>query len=274
MNLNLKGKAAIITGAGRGIGRAIALAFAKEGADVVVSDIDIAAANEVTKEIESLGSRAIGVRADVRKIDQVEMMVNQTLNKFGKVDILINNAGIVYEADGPIISRKLFSETVPEDWHKEVDIILYGTMNCIKTVLDHMIKQRGGRIVNIASDFGRTRMVGSVVGASIYSAAKGGVIAFSRMIAMEVGSYGITVNSVSPSMVRTTRALLIEQQKETHPKKYEYIKGRENISLAATPLGRLGEPEDVAKLVVFLASDAASWITGQTYSVNGGQVMI
>jgi 3-oxoacyl-[acyl-carrier protein] reductase len=271
MDLNLKGKVAIVTGAGRGIGRAIALTFAKEGTYVIVNDIDVTVAEEVAKDIVSIGSCSLAVRADVTKADEVDKMVSQTIDKFRKVDILVNNAGVVYDPNGPV-DRKLFVESLPEEWHREVDLILYGTMNCIKAVISHMIKQRSGRIVNIASDLARTSM--GMKRHSLYSAPKGGVIALTRSIAMEVAEYGITANTVSLGLVRTTRAILAEKQKEVGLKENDFYKYSEKRLLESTPLGRLGQPDDVAKLVVFLASDAAGWITGQTYSVNGGQVMI
>jgi 3-oxoacyl-[acyl-carrier protein] reductase len=271
MDLNLKGKIAIVTGAARGIGRAIALTFANEGAFVVVNDIDLSSAEEVAQSIISMGSRSLAVRADVTKANEVETMVNRTLDEFKKVDILVNNAGIVYDAAGPT-GRKLFEESLPEEWHREIDLILYGTLNCLKGVLGHMIKERGGRIVNISSDMGRTN--NGLKGVTIYSAAKGGVIALTRSIAIEVAPYGITINTVCPGFVRTTRALLAENQRETRPKEYEYYKNMERSMAGTIPLGRVGMPDDIAKLAVFLASDVASWITGQTYSINGGQVMI
>ena len=261
MDLNLREKVAIVTGAGRGIGRAIALTFAKEGAYVVVNDIDLTAAKEVSKDISSLGSRSLAVKADVTDYNQVNMMFSQTLDDFGKVDILVNNAGIVYDAGGPI-SKKLFENSLPEEWHREINLILYGTLNCIKSAIGHMIRQKSGRIVNIASDLGRTNT--GVKGASIYSAAKGGVIALTKSIATEVATYGITMNTVCPGLVRTTRASQGD----------EYFKDNEKKALEAIPLGRVGEPDDIAKLVVFLSSDVAGWITGQSYSVNGGRVMI
>ena len=271
MDLNLRGKVTIVTGAGRGIGKAIALAFAQEGASVVVNDIDEEVAKEVAEEIVSLRFQSLAVRTDVTKADQVEEMVSQTLDEFGRLDILVNNAGIVYEAGGPI-GRKPFIDLLFEDWHKEIDLILFGTMNCIKAVLPHMVKQKRGRIINISSDLGRTSM--GLKGFSIYGAGKGGLLALTRNIASEVASYGITINAVSPGMVRTTRALLAERQKETRPEEYEYYRNLEINLVAAIPLGRMGEPEDIAKLVVFLSSDAAGWITGQTFSINGGMMMI
>lgn len=271
MDLNLKRKVAIVTGAGRGIGKAIALTLANEGAFVVVNDIDSAVAEDVAQIIISMGSHSLAIKADVAKADQVEMMVNRTLDEFKRVDVLVNNAGIVYDAVGPT-ARKLFAESVLEDWRSDIDLILYGTLNCIKAVIGHMIEQKSGRIVNISSDQGRVNT--GLKGFSIYAAAKGGVIALTRSIAVEVAPYGVTINTVCPGLVRTTRALLTEKQKETRPKEYEYYKNMERTVVATIPLGRMGESDDIAKLAVFLASDAASWITGQCYIINGGHVML
>lgn len=271
MDLNLKEKVAVVTGAGRGIGRAIALTAAQEGAFVVVNDIDLGAAQEVAQDISSRGSRSLAIKADVTQSEQVERMVEQALDTFKRVDILVNNAGIVYDAVGPT-ARKIFAESAYQDWRKDIDLILYGTLNCIKAVIGHMIDQKSGRIVNISSDQGRLNS--GLKGLSIYGAAKGGVIALTRNIAVEVAPYGITINTVCPGIIRTTRAEMAEKQKETRPKEYEFYKYTEKSVVAAIPLGRMGEPQDIANLAVFLASDAASWITGQCYIVNGGHVMV
>jgi NAD(P)-dependent dehydrogenase (short-subunit alcohol dehydrogenase family) len=271
VDLQLRGKAAVVTGAGRGIGAAVALHLGREGAHVVVNDIDGPAARGVAADITSGGSISLAVEADVTKKDQVENMISKALSEFGKLDILINNAGIAYDSAGPI-TRKLFQESSFEDWQKEIALILYGTMNCAKAVLEHMIKQRYGRIINISSDVAKTPL--GLKGTSIYSTAKAGINALTRSLATEVAVHGITVNAVSPGMVRTTRALLAEQHREKRSKEYEYYKNFEKSVLGLIPLGRMGEPDDVAKLVVFLASDAARWITGQTFSVNGGLVMM
>jgi NAD(P)-dependent dehydrogenase (short-subunit alcohol dehydrogenase family) len=271
MDLNLKGKVGVVTGAGKGIGRAIALTLANEGAFVVVNDIDLAVAEEVAQEIISMGSRSLPIKADVTQPDQVGRIIHQTLDEFKKVDILINNAGIVYDAAGPT-ARKAFAESTPEDWSRDIDLILYGTMNCTKAVIGHMMERKSGRIVNISSDQGRFNT--GLKGLSTYGAGKGGVIALTRNIAVEVAPYGITINSICPGIIRTTRAMLAETQKEARPKEYEYYKTMERNVVAAIPLGRMGEPQDVANLAVFLASDAASWITGQCYIINGGHVMV
>jgi len=214
MDLHLAGKVALVTGAGRGIGRAIALEFAKESAHVVVDDIDAAAAHSVAEEILSLDSRSLSVDADVTKVDQVEKMISLVVATFGKIDILVNNAGIFYELEAPI-GRKLFEESRPEEWRREIDLILYGALNCIRLALSHMIRQKSGRIVNISSDQGVVNT--GVKGMSIYSTAKGGLLALTRGIAAEVAAHGITVNTVSPGLVRTTRAMLAERQRETKP---------------------------------------------------------
>jgi len=269
MDLGLKGKAAIITGAGRGIGRAIALAFAKEGVDVVVSDIDATVAENVAQEVRSLATRALAIKADVTDANQVNEMVERTLNEFKRVDILVNNAGIAYTEEGPL-RRPLFVDSTVEGWQKEIDVILYGTMNCTKAVIDHMIRQKSGRIVNISS-------AAATYGAqktTIYGAAKGGIIAFTMNLATEVGDYGITVNAVAPGTVEATRAAMMELIAETEPEVYRAWQERRKVALNLTALGRFGQPEDIANAVVFLASDAASWITGQTLKVDGGKPII
>ncbi|OGP61963.1 MAG: hypothetical protein A2170_13220 [Deltaproteobacteria bacterium RBG_13_53_10] len=271
--MNLKGKVGVVTGAGRGIGRAIALTLANEGAFVVVNDIDLSAAQDVAQKIVSMGSRSLAIEADVTKPDPVEKMMDQTLNEFSKIDILINNAGIVYDEAGPTAkTRKAFAESTPEDWSRDIDLILYGTMNCTKAVIGHMMERKSGRIVNISSDQGRFNT--GLKGLSSYGAGKGGVIALTRNMAVEVAPYSITINSICPGIIRTTRAMLAELQREARPKEYEYYKTMEKSVVAAIPLGRMGEPQDVANLAVFLASDAASWITGQCYIINGGHVMV
>lgn len=271
MDLDLEGKAAIVTGAGRGIGKAIALTFAKEGVNVVINDIGSSAADTTAKEAKTLGAQALAIKADVTNPDQVNEMVRRTLDGFKKVDILVNNAGIIYSDAGPA-TRKLFANSTPGEWQGEINLILYGVINCTKAVIEHMMKRKSGRIVNIASDAGRT---GGFSTMSLYGAAKGGVIAFTKQIATEVASYGITVNVVSPGFVKTTRAIMAERQKETNPESYNYYKKHiEEPILKTIPLGRIGEPQDIANMVVFLVSDAASWVTGQTISVNGGQVML
>lgn len=270
MEFGLKDKVSIVTGAGAGIGKSIALTIAREGAIVVVNDINGEAAEKVSKEITAGGVKSMAIKADVAKADQVNQMVSEVLAHFGKVDILVNNAGVAYGPEGPK-SRPLFWELDPDQLREEVELILYGTMNCCRSVLGSMMERKGGRIVNIASDAGR---MGGSKKTNVYSAAKGGVISFTRALATEVGEYNITVNTVSPGLVRTERSAMIESMGETNPEMYRFYKAFLDQFLPNIPLGRLGDPRDIANMVTFLASDAAGWVTGQTISVNGGHLMI
>ena len=269
MDLNLRNRVALVTGAGRGIGAAIALNLGNEGVNVAVNDIDGPAAKKVATNI--LGAGSMAIEADVTKQDQVGKMMDQVLSEFGRLDILVNNAGVVYGAAGPII-RKPFRESSFDEWSKEIDLILYGTMHCTKSAVEYMIKQKYGRIINISSDVAKAPL--GLKGIGIYSMAKAGLNALTRSLATEFAPHGITVNVVSAGMVRTTRASLAELERKQKPTEYEYFTDLENKVLKLIPLNRMGEPDDVAKLVVFLASDASSWITGQTFSVNGGLVML
>jgi NAD(P)-dependent dehydrogenase (short-subunit alcohol dehydrogenase family) len=269
MYLGLEGKAAIVTGAGRGIGRAIALALSREGVDVVVNDIDATVAENVAQEARSSGSRSLAIRADVTDANQVNEMVKSALDEFKRLDILVNNAGIAYTEEGPI-KRLLFVDSTMKGWQREIDVILYGTLNCTKAVIDHMIKQKSGRIVNIASaaaTFGAQRR-------TTYGAAKGGIVAFTMNLASEVGDYGITVNAIAPGNVEATRTAVMETKANTDPEAYRAWEERRKLTLSLTALNRFGLPEDIANAVVFFASDAASWITGQMLKVDGGKPII
>ena len=245
--IHVRGKTAIVTGGGQGIGRAICLAFAREGADVAAVDINAESAAAVAREIEALGRRSLALTTDVCDLDQVTGMTQQVIAELGHVDILVNNAAVV-----GLVGR--FWEMPLDYWHRSINACLYGTMNCSKAVLPHMIERGSGRIISIASDAGKTGEPGSAP----YAAAKAGIMGFTRSLAKEVARYGITVNSVSPANTRTPsfNKLVTPELAAKMMKRY--------------PLGRFGEPEDIANAVLFLASDAASWITGQVYSVNGG----
>lgn len=245
----LENKVALVTGASRGIGRAIALAFARAGAEVVVNySGSAAAAQEVVAEIQALGRRALALQADVSQPEQVDNMVNQVLNEFGRIDILVNNAGIT--RDGLLLRLKR------EDWQKVIDINLTGVFLCTKAVLKPMLKQRSGRIINITSVIGLTGNAGQ----ANYAAAKAGIIGFTKSVAKEVGSRGITCNAIAPGYIQTDMTGALGE------------KVREEL-LARIPLERLGEPEDVAAVALFLAGPAASYITGQVINVDGGMVM-
>lgn len=249
--MKLAGKVAIVTGAGRdgkGIGRFVALALAREGADVVIADYVMDAAEAVAKEVRAIGRRAVAVRADVAKYEDAEAIVQKTLDEFGKVDILINNAGITRDALIPRMSE--------EDWDLVINTNLKGTFNCTKAVAKPMLKQKSGKIVNVSSVMG---IIGNV-GQANYSASKAGIIGLTKTTARELGSRGINVNAVAPGFIQTAMT-------EDLPESV-----RENLN-RQIPLQRLGTPEDVAGLIVFLCTEEASYITGQVINVDGGMVM-
>ncbi|MGZ0085214.1 3-oxoacyl-[acyl-carrier-protein] reductase [Caldibacillus thermoamylovorans] len=245
----LEGKIALVTGAARGIGRAVALELARQGANVAVNYAGSEAkANEVVETIRSLGREAFAVQADVARAEDVERMVKTVLDQFGRLDILVNNAGITRD--------NLLMRMKEEEWDAVINTNLKGVFLCTKAVARPMMKQRYGRIVNIASVVG---VIGNP-GQANYVAAKAGVIGLTKTAARELASRHITVNAVAPGFITTdmTEALSAEQ--------------KENM-LNQIPLARFGEPDDVARVVAFLASDAAGYMTGQTLHVDGGMVM-
>jgi len=251
--MDLKEKVAIVTGAGGGIGRGIALKFGPLGARVVAADIKVTGANETISLLEKSGAKGLALSSDITDRGQVQEMVNATLNTFGKLDILVNNAG--WDIIEPFIKN------TPEYWEKIIAINLKGPIFCIRAVLDPMMERKYGKIVNISSDAGR---VGSS-GEAVYSACKGGIIAFTKTIAREMARYQINVNCVCPGPTDTP--LLAELTRgETGAKIIEAM-------TKATPFRRLAKAEDIAGAVAFLASDEAGFITGQTLSVSGGLTM-
>ena len=244
--MRLDGKVAIVTGASQGIGRGIALALAREGAKVVVSDI-IDKITDVSKEIEDLGSEALAVKANVVSSGDTEEMAKVAIDKFGRIDILVNNAGIY-----PFESLVEMGE---EDFDKVIGVNLKGVFNSTKAVLPKMIEQKSGNIVNIAS------IAGAVVGylnLAHYSASKGGVLGFTRAAALELAQYGIRVNAIAPGAIETPGIKKVMEEKAL--KQFEQT----------IPQRRIGKPEDIANLVVFLASDESSYITGQLITADGG----
>lgn len=245
----LEGKVALVTGASRGIGRAIALKLASEGAKVAINFAgNTAKAEEVKTDIESNGGEALLVQADVSSAEAVEEMINKVTEKFGKIDILVNNAGIT--RDGLLMRMK------DSDFDDVINTNLKGVYNCTKIVSKLMIKQRSGRIVNMASIVALTGNAGQ----TNYAAAKAGIIGFSKSAAKELAARGITVNVVAPGFIDTDMTAVIpEKNKET--------------MLKEIPLGRIGTPEDIANAVKFLASDDAAYITGQVIRVDGGMNM-
>lgn len=261
MELGLKGKIAVVTGAGQGMGRGIALCLAGEGADVAILDLAADKASAVVHEVEKAGRRAAAATADVSKPDDVVAAFRRVRETFPRIDILVNCAGI---GDGVP-----FSQSSKADWDRSIGVCLYGTMLCTRQVIEGMIAQKGGRVVSILSDAGR---VGEPH-LPAYSAAKAGVGAFSKALAKEVGRYGITVNCVSPGATMTDH---IKERNEAfiREKGREAFEQRQKKVLKLYPLGRYGEPDEVAAAVVFLASERAGFITGQTLSVNGGYSMV
>ncbi|MCK4449441.1 MAG: SDR family oxidoreductase [Anaerolineae bacterium] len=245
--MRLKGKAAAVTGAGLGIGRAISLTLAREGADVVVSDINLEVARKTVQEIEARGGRAVALKVDVTNLQEAEALTERAVQSFGKLDILVNNAGIYPSA--PI------TEITEEEWDLVMAVNLKGGILCSQAAARRMIAQRQGVIVNVASMDAKTRTTGN----AHYAASKAGVISFTRTLACEMASYGIRVNAVSPGWIGT----------ETLRKKAD----RWRQAVEEIPVGRLGTPEDVAEAVLFLVSDVAGYITGEILDVNGGIFM-
>lgn len=250
--MRLKDKVAVVTGAGRGIGCAIARTFSGAGARVVVADLDFSSAALVAGEIESNGGDALAVKVNIAESDSVGALFDATLGKYGKVDILVNNAG--WDKIEP------FMDSTEDTWDKVIAINLKGTIICCKAALAIMISQKCGKIINIASDAGR---VGSS-GEAVYSAAKGGIIAFTKTLAREMARYKININCVAPGPTDTA---LFAEISAGNPKIAEAL-------IKAIPFRRLGQPEDISNAVLFLASEEAAYITGQTLSVNGGLNML
>ena len=243
----LRGQVAIVTGASRGIGRAIALELASEGANVAINYASSSgAAEEVVSEITAAGGSAIAFQADVSKADQVDALLNTVMEKWKRVDVLVNNAGITRDT--------LLLRMKPEDWQAVIDLNLTGVFLCTRAISKVMLKQRSGRIINISSVAGQMGNPGQ----ANYSAAKAGVIGFTKTVAKELATRGITVNAVAPGFIATDMTSNIKSEE----------------ILKFIPLGRYGQPEEVAGLVRFLAADpAAAYITGQTLNVDGGMVM-
>jgi NAD(P)-dependent dehydrogenase (short-subunit alcohol dehydrogenase family) len=243
------GKVAVVTGGGSGIGRATSLAFAREGAKVVVSDVVVAGGEETVQMIKAAGGQAVFVKADVSKAADVEALIKQTVATYGRLDCAFNNAGI---AGQPAPT----AESSEENWHRTIAINLTGVWLCMKAELMQMLKQGGGAIVNTASTMGLVAMPG----ASAYIASKHGVNGLTKTAALEYAKQGIRVNAVCPGVINTP---LVEQVMRDNSQMAETM-------VAVHPVGRLGKPEEIAEAVVWLCSDAASFVTGLPMVVDGG----
>lgn len=247
--MRLVGKVAVITGARQGIGSAVALAFAAEGADLVLLSRRLTAEDEVVKKCRDLGRRVLAFQVDVADRQAVDRMVEAAIAEFGRIDILFNNAGFTRPA--------MLLKMTEEEWDAVINVHLKGTFNCTQAVARRMVEREYGRIINVTSSAGLVGTIGQVN----YSAAKGGIVAFTKSAARELARYKITVNCIAP-MARTEMTETIA----TDPRFREKY-------LARIPMGRFGEPEEIAPAVVFLASDEAGYITGQVLCVDGGMIM-
>lgn len=245
--MRVENKVAMVTGGAGGIGRVICHTLAREGATIAIIDIDLKGTKRVAEDIIAAGGVAQGFKCDITNREEVSMIVEQVLDQFKKVDILVNNAGLWQAVP--------FARSRVQDWDREIRLNYYGTLYCTRAIINTMIRQKYGRIINIVSDTGRR----GVPGYSIYGSTKAAINLFGKSLCLEVGQHGITVNAVSPGIVEAEHSLLdIERM------------GRKKL-IAKTPIGRLARPRDVANAVLFLASDEADCITGETLSVNGGR---
>jgi 3-oxoacyl-[acyl-carrier protein] reductase len=246
--VELIGKVALITGGAQGIGKAIALLLARNGADSVVTDVNLERAEETSGEIRVLGRKSMALKADVSRLAEVEALVQTVVENFGRIDILVNNAGIARD--------KLILRMTEEDWDAVLGVNLKGTFNCTKAVIKHMSKQRSGKVVNIASVVGEMGNAGQ----ANYSASKAGVIGFTKTLAREFAQRGININAIAPGYIQTPMTDALPEKAKEELKRM-------------IPMERLGQPEDVARAVLFLVSEASSYITGHVLNVNGGIYM-
>lgn len=246
--MQLEGKKVLITGAAQGIGKAIAICMAKEGANIAISDINLDLAKETAKEVESLGVKAIAIEGNVADSASAEEMVKAVVEGLGGIDVLVNNAGITRDT--------LLMRMKDDDWDAVINVNLKGTFNCTRSAIKRMSKQRSGKVINIASIVG---LMGNV-GQANYSASKAGVIGLTKTTAREFAARGINVNAVAPGFIATAMTDAVPEKAR-------------NELISNIPMGKLGSSDDVANAVLFLASAASDYVTGQVLSVNGGMYM-
>jgi len=246
--VELLGKVALVTGGAQGIGKAIALLLAKNGADVAISDINLEKAQETANEIQGMGQRSLALKANVADLKEVEQMVEAIVQQLGRIDILVNNAGITRD--------RLILRMTEEDWDAVLNVNLKGTFNCTKAAIRYMSKQKSGKVVSIASVTGEMGNAGQ----ANYGASKAGVIGFTKTIAREFAARGINVNAIAPGYIQTAMTDAVPD------------KAKEMLK-QMIPMERLGQPEDVAEAVLFLVTERSSYITGQVLNVNGGIYM-
>jgi 3-oxoacyl-[acyl-carrier protein] reductase len=247
--VKLNDRIVIVTGGARGIGKAIALAFIREGAKLALVDVDKGILEAAKNEIKRNREEIIAIPCDITRSSEVKTMVDRVRNAFGRIDILVNNAGI--------IRRGTIETVTEEDWDRVIEVNLKGTFNCCKAVVETMKSQKYGKIVNISSIAGK---MGDITSAPGYGPSKAGIDALTKTLARQLAQYGINVNGVAPHAIETEMSA-------------QWSEERRKEIIASIPLGRLGKPEDVANAVLFLASDEASFITGEILDVNGGALM-